>query len=93
MTGLPAISIGSLDELGLSPRSHQSTDTAEATDQDAFQRTLELGLLLADGVDGYLADFAPVVAASEQRTQLSFGERLGRIADWAGRPTLRRTRS
>jgi hypothetical protein len=93
MAGIPAISIGSLDELGISPRSHQPTDTADAVELAALQRTVEVGLLLADGVDCFLADFAPVVEASEQRARSTLGERLGRVADWAGRPTVRRTRS
>jgi hypothetical protein len=93
MAGIPSIAIGTLDRRGLSPNSHQPTDTADATDPIALQDTLQLGLLLLDGIDGYLADFAPAVAASQARSQLTIGERLGRIADWAGRPTVRRTRS
>lgn len=90
MAGIPAIAIGTLDNEGLSPQSHQRTDTPDHTEQRALKQTLELGLLLLDGVDGYLAEFAAVVAASQQ--QVPLGERLGRIADWAGRPTVRRTR-
>ena len=89
LAGIPAISIGALDELGLAARSHQAADTADQVEAQALERTVELGLLLADGVDGFLADFAPVVAESEARANLGFMERLGRLADWAGRPTIR----
>jgi hypothetical protein len=52
---LPAITIGSLDERGLVPRSHQRSDTAEAIDGAALDPVLEFGLLLADAIDGFLA--------------------------------------
>ena len=89
LAGIPSISIGSLDAHGLVPRSHQQADTAEHIGTQALEATVELGLLLADGVDGFLADFAPVVAEAGARAKPGLGERLGRIADWAGRPTIR----
>jgi hypothetical protein len=51
---LPAITIGSLDQRGLVPRSHQSHDTAEEIDAAAVGREVEFGLLLVDAIDGFL---------------------------------------
>ncbi len=63
--GLPAITIGTLDERGLAPSSHQRSDTAEAIDGVALDHALEFGLLLADAVDRFLARApARAVAAS-----------------------------
>ncbi|MBV9311502.1 MAG: M28 family peptidase [Solirubrobacterales bacterium] len=65
---LPAIGIGSLDARGLTPRSHQVSDTAETIDETALDTTLELGLLLVDAMDGFLARAsaraAPTTAAA-----------------------------
>jgi hypothetical protein len=58
MASIPSISIGCLDQLGLSPNSHQQGDIAATIDPVAGEATVRLGLLLADGVDCYLADFA-----------------------------------
>jgi|SRR5579884_1099242 len=52
--GLPAIAIGCLDELGLSPRSHQASDTPETLDSGALDAAVEFGLMLADAIDGYV---------------------------------------
>jgi hypothetical protein len=51
---LPAIALGCRDDRGLAPRSHQAGDTPDAIDADAIDRTVELGLLLADAIDGYV---------------------------------------
>jgi hypothetical protein len=55
MAGIPAVAIGSLDALGLSPGAHQRADTPDSVDPGAIDRTVEVGLLLADGIDGFLA--------------------------------------
>lgn len=60
--GLAAISIGCLDARGLAPRSHQSTDTANAVDEAALGRTLEAALVLVDAID---AAVGPEPAASD----------------------------
>jgi hypothetical protein len=44
--GLPAIAIGCLDDRGLSPRSHQRTDTQDHIDEAALNRAIALGLTL-----------------------------------------------
>ncbi len=51
---LPAIAIGALDRNGLAPRSHQKTDTADNVDPVALDAIVELGLILADALDGYV---------------------------------------
>ncbi len=56
--GLPAITIGCLDELGLVPRAHQRSDTADKIDEQALDRAVELGLLLIDAIDAHLASQA-----------------------------------
>ncbi len=53
--GLPAITIGCLDENGLAPRSHQASDTADTVDSAAMDATLELALALVDALDADLA--------------------------------------
>jgi hypothetical protein len=60
---MPAIAIGSLDPLGLAPRSHQSIDTTDRLDPVALDRTLELGLRLIDAIDAALE---PEPAASDE---------------------------
>jgi hypothetical protein len=54
--GIPAISLGSLDELGLAPASHQQSDTAQSIDGGALEHTITTGLLLADSIDVFLAE-------------------------------------
>jgi hypothetical protein len=53
--GIPAISIGCLDDRGLVPRSHQAGDTPERLDPAALDTTLELALALVDALDADLA--------------------------------------
>ncbi len=55
LAGIPAISLGALQADGLAPRSHQRGDVPGAVDPDAIDRAVEIGLLLADGIDGFLA--------------------------------------
>jgi hypothetical protein len=57
--GLPAITIGSFDEAGFVPRSHQPADTPEQMEPFALDVALEAALLLVDGIDGYLAGTRP----------------------------------
>lgn len=52
---LPAITIGCLDGHGLTPRSHQMADTADAIDEAALDRAVKFGLLLVDAIDSFLA--------------------------------------
>jgi hypothetical protein len=60
--GIPAVSIGCLDDRGLVPRSHQAGDTPENLDPGAIDATLELALALIDAID---ADLAPRTAQTE----------------------------
>jgi len=62
--GLPAIAIGCLDGLGLAPRSHQQTDTADTIDEAAINRALGLGLALVRAVDASLKTAEQAEAAT-----------------------------
>jgi hypothetical protein len=53
--GIPAITIGALDERGLVPRSHQPTDAADRVDDAALDATLTFALALSDAIDAELA--------------------------------------
>jgi hypothetical protein len=53
-TGLPAIAIGCLDDLGLAPRSHQQSDTPDTIDEATTDDALTLGLTLARAIDASL---------------------------------------
>ena len=44
-----------MDPGGLIPRSHQSTDTADALDRGPIDEIVELTLLLTDAIDAYIA--------------------------------------
>jgi hypothetical protein len=59
LAGIPAITVGSLDERGLPPRSHQPTDLQENLDPAALEATLSLALALVDALDADLARVAP----------------------------------
>jgi hypothetical protein len=62
--GIPAISIGCLDERGLAARSHQATDTAELIDDAALEAMLAMALALVDAIDVDLARTRPQPAAA-----------------------------
>ena len=49
--GLPAITVGSLGDDGLPPRSHSAIDLPEAIDRGSLDRMLELALTLVDSID------------------------------------------
>jgi hypothetical protein len=66
---LPSITIGALDEDGLSPRSHTSSDTADGIDKGALDATLQFGLMLVDAIDAHLAAIAARRGAGDQLTQ------------------------
>lgn len=51
---IPALSLGALDAHGLSPHSHDLTDTFGEVDLESVQRLVEFGLLLVDAVDDFL---------------------------------------
>lgn len=51
---LPAIAIGALDGDGLAPRSHQKADIPDKLDPKALDAIVEVGLIFADAVDGYI---------------------------------------
>jgi Peptidase family M28 len=53
--GIPAISIGCLDDRGLAARSHQAGDTPENLDPAALDATLELALALIDALNADLS--------------------------------------
>ena len=52
--GLPAITIGSLDERGLVPRSHLLADLPEVLPGGSLDRMLELALTVVDAIDADL---------------------------------------
>jgi GrpB-like predicted nucleotidyltransferase (UPF0157 family) len=62
--GLPAIAIGCLDGLGLTPRSHQHTDTPDTIHKAALEHALELGLALAHAIDASLTTGAQTGATT-----------------------------
>jgi hypothetical protein len=53
--GLAAITLTSLDEDALVPRSHSRDDTAERLDSATMDSVLQAALLLVDQIDAYLA--------------------------------------
>lgn len=50
--GLGAIATGSLDPIGLAPRSHQPHDTNDQIDPAALDHAVEFALLLTDAING-----------------------------------------
>jgi hypothetical protein len=48
---IPALAIGSLDEPGITPRSHQADDIAAMVSRHAHDRTVQFGLMLVDAID------------------------------------------
>jgi hypothetical protein len=54
--GIPAITLGCLDENGLAPRSHQTSDTAERLDPEAFDAALHFALLVVDAIDAAVGE-------------------------------------
>jgi hypothetical protein len=56
--GIPSVAIGALDALGLSPHRNQPSDAPGTVDLAALGATVEIGLLLCEEIDDYLADFA-----------------------------------
>jgi len=64
--GLPAITIGCLDDDGLAPRSHQTIDVAQRLDRGAMDELLELALTLVDAIDADLG--RPAGRSASSRT-------------------------
>jgi hypothetical protein len=56
LAGMPSIAIGSLDALGLSANSHQQSDTPDTVEEVVLADMVEIGLLLAEAIDVYLAE-------------------------------------
>ncbi len=52
---LPALALGCLDEDGVVPRSHQKSDTPERLEPAAIDRVVELGVVLVEQIDEFLA--------------------------------------
>jgi hypothetical protein len=59
--GLPALSLGRVDELGLAPRSHTSQDTPDRLEPRAVDASVQLALMLIDAID---EDLGLVAAAA-----------------------------
>ncbi|MDQ6607001.1 MAG: M28 family peptidase [Actinomycetota bacterium] len=59
LAGVPSIAVGCLDRRGLVPNSHQATDTGDSPQSAAPDGIVEIGLLLTDAIDGYLARMEP----------------------------------
>jgi hypothetical protein len=70
--GLPALTIGALDGLGLCPRSHLPVDTAPQVDPAVTDRMLELALTLVDAIDAAV----PAVPAAS-RSEANLGPSAG----------------
>jgi hypothetical protein len=64
LAGLPALSIGRVDELGLAPRSHTPQDTPEQLEPRAVDGTVQLALMLIDAIDEDLGRSAAAGAAA-----------------------------
>jgi len=62
--GLPALTIGCRDHLGLAPRSHQSRDRPDAVDERALDTLLQFALTLVDAIDADVAHVHPVPHAA-----------------------------
>jgi hypothetical protein len=65
--GLPAITIGAVDEFSLAPRSHEPRDVAGAVQGATLDEVLEFALTLVDALDAELSQAVaepPVTAAS-----------------------------
>lgn len=56
LAGLPALTIGCLDDSGSSPRSHRKTDLPDAVDPQALERAVSFALLLIDGIDAAVGE-------------------------------------
>jgi Peptidase family M28 len=54
LAGIPSIALGRLDDRELVPASHQPTDTPDNLDSTAIDAIVEIGVLLAEGIDRYL---------------------------------------
>jgi hypothetical protein len=65
--GLPALTIGCLDERGIAPRSHQPDDTAGMLDRTATDALLEFALVLVDAIDADLARTRPTGRSASDR--------------------------
>ena len=63
MRRIPTITIGCLDDRGLSPRSHESSDTPDTVEEQALDRGVELGLLLIDAIDAHVPRRSGTVSA------------------------------
>jgi hypothetical protein len=61
--GIPALTLGALDLDGLSPRSHQQTDTRGAVDRDALDTVFQVALLMLDAVDAAVGELQATQAA------------------------------
>jgi hypothetical protein len=67
VAGIPAITLGRMDQRGLVSHSHQPTDLAAAVDAAAMDATVEFALILVDALDSFLGQTQNV--AEIQKTQ------------------------
>jgi len=56
IAGIPAVTLGCLDDDGLVPGSHRATDTAAAVDPDAMEAALAFGRLLVEAIDAAVGE-------------------------------------
>ena len=56
IAGIPAITLGCLDDHGLTPRSHQPTDTVDRLDPVALDAGLHFALLMVDAIDAAVGE-------------------------------------
>ncbi len=73
--GLPAITIGCLDENDLAPDAGTTADALEHVDAGALDRTVQFGLMLIDAIDAYL-DQMPAPDPSGANASAGFRRRF-----------------
>lgn len=64
IAGIPAMTLGFLDERGLARRSHQPGDTIETLDPRALEAAVRFALLMVDSIDAAVADLQQERAAT-----------------------------
>ncbi len=68
VSGIPAITVGCLDERGLAVHSHTPQDTAATLESSALDELLQFALTLVDAIDADLAHQAPGTPRAGPRT-------------------------
>lgn len=64
MIGIPALTLGCLDDDGLVPHSHQPADRLEAIDSSALDDALQFALLVVDEIDAVVGELQELRATA-----------------------------